>query len=170
MVTLLHRLVAATLFAGVTAASTMPVCAAPTRFRAVERQMPLVLTRTPQRVPHGAVIPLLFAPLLGVPRTPRSAPIKALALTPPLRSRTLPALLPFGLAAFDAARLDTGGCWGSHSQMLLTTLPVHPFAPAACERDASLAGSPDRGAPLVPGHNKNALYGPAYSFHDFNTP
>jgi len=157
MVTLLHRSVASALVAAVAAALTTSVYAAPTGLRSVERQMPLVLTR----IPHGTAVtvPLVFAPLLDARRAQHAAPIKALPLVPPIRSETFPALLPLGLATLNAGWLDTDRCSTARSPM-----------PAACARAASLAGSSDRATSLVPGRNKNALYGPAYSFHDFDTP
>ena len=172
MVSLVHRSVAAALLAAVAAALTTPACAAPTGHRAVERQVPLALTRTPLRIPHGTAVavPPVFAPLLDARSAQRAAPIEALTLVPPIRSSTFPALLPVGLAALNAAWLDTDRCSSARSPMLLTRLPVQPFAPAACARAASLAGSGDRATTLVPGRNKNALYGPAYSLHEFDAP
>lgn len=96
-------------------------------------------------------------------------PIKALPLVPPVKARALPMLLPFGLTTF-AVPLEADGCSGSRSRVLLTALPASPFTAAACAREGTLAGASSRATSLVPGRDKNALYGPAYSSHDFDNP
>lgn len=139
--------------------------AVPPRLRPPLRQTPLTVSRA-TRV---SGTPLLFSPLRSELRAAQVAPIKPLPLVPPVRAKVLPVFLPLALAA-PAIPFAADTCTAARSGMLFTSLPAGPFTPIACQRDGLLGETGDRATALVPGGNKNALYGPAYSAHDFSAP
>ncbi len=134
-----------------TRAHAAPV-AAPTRAVSAALRTPLTFHVTPMSFTHHAmslhttdVFPALVAP----PQTHR-----------------VWTLLPRFAAAALTAPFDVGGC-DERARTLVTTLPTTPFAPLDCARRAS---SSSRADGFIAGHNKNALYGPAYTPHVDDQP
>jgi hypothetical protein len=160
----LLQLSMAALWASVDLTFAFPVSAAPTHVRFVERRTPVVTARAVR----AAFVPQIFAPLRYELRAAQLAPIKALPLPAPVPARMVSPLLPLGLAAL-AAPLTSNACETRRPTVLLATLPATPFASFACQRgDAAVRGASDAPTALVPGHNKNAFYGRAYSPHDID--
>jgi hypothetical protein len=159
----LHRSSAAALLVSAALAFVVPASAAPTHPRLVEARPPI----GPLRAVRASASPFVAAPLRYELRAPHAASIKPLPLPAPVRF--LPALLPFKRVTL-AAPLAWDPCAPPRSSMLLATLPAVPFVPVACKGDRWMGSGSDRATSLVPGRNKNALYGRAYSPHDLDAP
>lgn len=139
--------------AGAAAAGAMP---------RVRTAVPLVLSRT-----HAA--PMRFRPVQATNglRSP-SPPVLMLPPLAPARFNVLPLLQPLEAEALTSAGFED--CSRARSGVLIAMLPVAPFAPRACSERTGTLDAGDRETSLVPGRNKNALYGRAYSPHDLDAP
>jgi hypothetical protein len=160
----LHRWSAAAVLASAALSFASSASAAPTVRRIIERPMPIRSVRTTRASGMSfAVTPFRFEL-----RSAHAAPVQALPLPP--QASIFPALLPRGLAIL-AVPFKPDACAPPRSATLLSTLSATPFTPLGCERVAPARDWSDRTtSSLVPGHNKNALYGRAYSPHDFDGP
>jgi hypothetical protein len=151
-----------------------PAWAIPAHPRLIAPQAPLSgrPAHSASLVVHSAAASFRFGSRAAV----EEAPIRALPLIAPQRVvapraplRLLPVVLPrLGLATL-LAPLGPDNCAGQRSTVLLAALPTNPFSPMVCEGRAMPAGY-DRDVPtsLVPGHNKNALYGHSYAPRSFD--
>jgi hypothetical protein len=159
----LHRWSAAAVLVSAALSFASSASAAPTVRRIIERPMPIRSVRTTR----ASAMSFAVTPFRFELRSAHPAPVQALPLPP--QARVFPALLPRGLAIL-AVPFRPDACAPPHSAALLSTLSVTPFTPLGCERGAPVRDWSDRTTSLVPGHNKNALYGRAYSPHDFDGP
>jgi len=162
----MRRSAAAAVFLSSACAFVTPASAAPRPVVLVERPTPPAAARTARlTIVHFAVASLTYhlraaegSPIRALPLTVQAAPIKLLTGSLP-RFALVPLLAP----------LDWDDCGVPRSAVLLTSLPATPFTPTACERGLSTGAARESPTSLTPGHNKNALYGPAYSQHGFDT-
>jgi hypothetical protein len=139
--------------------------ALPTGVRRIARQAPVGVPQTAR----ARIMPLVFRPFRYEVRAAQVPPIKTLPLiAQPQRTSALPALLEFGGFATSFAPPAPGGCAAPRSGVLLANLPATPFTPIVCRRGEG--DSDELPTSLVPGRNKNALYGPAYSPRDLDAP
>jgi hypothetical protein len=161
----LHRWSAAAVLVSAALSFAPFASAAPTVRRIIERPMPIRSVRTTR----AAGLSFAVTPFRFELRSAHAAPVQALPLPLPPQARVFPALLPRGLAIL-AVPFKPDACAPPRSATLLSTLSATPFTPLGCERDAPVRDWSDRTTSLVPGHNKNALYGRAYSPLDFDGP
>jgi hypothetical protein len=157
-VVIVAALLLASSAAGVVAGPVRPLRAAgqPLLGNARAARAPVVLFRAaPSQTHFGPVLP---APFRALPLVSAPAPIKL-----------LPALLPrIGLAALAPSSMDD--CAATRSGVLIAALPAPAFAPLACRQRPETADGSVPATSLAAGRNKDALYGRAYSPHDFDAP
>lgn len=160
-----RRLSASVLTVSAAFALAHPAAAAPLHPRLIGPRAPLAAPRTA----HPFVMHDMAAPLRFAQHPAPVAPLKALPLiAPPAPVRRLSGLLPrLELGALPAI-VGTDSCAAPRTGVVLSSLPATPYAPLACERDLSASDGRALPSSLVPGHNKQALYGRGYSpqFHD----
>lgn len=122
-----------------------------------------------QARPSLLVEPLQVRPL-AVTRPVNPAP----AFAPFVPVRANPAYWPqLRFASMFAVGSSWFQCSMPRSSLFTSAyLPAtgSPFAAPACGQDPSAVGDADGITTLMPGHDKDALYGPAYSPRDFGTP
>ncbi len=94
-------------------------------------------------------------------------PIRALPLPAPMipqPARLLPILVPRAVFAALLSPAGVSPCSAARAPVLIAAVPRVPFAVDDCARRSFAADQRDLPpTSLVAGHNKNALYGPAYS-------
>lgn len=148
--------------AGMTLTAGSATAALPGPLPRVRVTVPFVISRT-------ARAPLVrFHPVLSTNAFRASSPSLGLPALPPVRLRALPVLQPLEAAALTTVGFDA--CGRARPGVLIAMLPVAPFAPLSCPRRAGGVDEADRQTSLVPGRNKDALYGRAYSPHDLDAP
>jgi hypothetical protein len=79
-----------------------------------------------------------------------------------LRPVATPAFVRLGLASVLSAGVETT-CTPQRARELITVLATSPFAPVDCQSARRLDDDAVLPPVLAPGHNKNALFGPAFS-------
>jgi hypothetical protein len=143
--------------------------AAPVRGAAVVART-VTPSRTTAAGSHGVGLLRSFAGVRMPARQAAPATIVALPLSAPSGKRLSPLFAPQVMfEQMIPAVLGSDGCDATRASALLATLPAPEFTPRVCRRDLPADVSVGSTA-LVPGRNKNALYGPAFQPHDFGTP